>query len=71
MLLVLLRKGLVTGILYGLVLIMEVFVTGILHSFGNYISKRCISCSYIGMGLVTGMLYDFGLVFGIWKYIRH
>ena len=36
---------------------MEVFVTGILHSFGNDNSKRCMSCSCIGMGLVTGMLY--------------
>ena len=38
---------------------MEVFVTGILHSFGNDNSKRCMSCSCIGMGLVT---YYIGLV---------
>ena len=37
---------------------MEVFVTGMLHSYGNDNSKRRMSCSCIGMGLVTmGMLY--------------
>ena len=36
-----------------LVLIMELSVTGILHSFGNDKSKRRMSCSCIGMGLVT------------------
>ena len=33
-----------------LILIMEVFVTGIIHSFGNDNSKRRMSCSCIGMG---------------------
>ena len=51
----------VTGILYGfdIILIMEVSVTRILHFFetDNYLkSKRCMSGSSIGMGLVTGML---------------
>ena len=36
---------------------MEVFVTGILHSFETDNSKRCMSCSCIRMVLVTGMLY--------------
>ena len=49
--------GLVTGILYGLELIVELFVTGILHSFGNDNSKLRMSCSCIWMGLVTGVLY--------------
>ena len=35
-----LGKGLVTGILYVLVLIMDVFVAGILLSFGNDNSKN-------------------------------
>ena len=38
---------------------MEVFVTGILQSFETDNSKRCMSCSCIGMGLVT---YYIGLV---------
>ena len=38
---------------------MEVSVTGILHSFETDYSKRCMSCSYIGMRLVT---YHIGLV---------
>ena len=50
-----------------LVVIMEVFVTGILHSFGNDNSKRRMSCSCIGMGLVMGMLYMFWL--GYWKVL--
>ena len=54
-----LGQGLVMGILYVLALIMEVFVTGMLNSFGNENSKRFMSCSYIGMGLVT---YYIGLV---------
>ena len=36
---------------------MEVYVPRILHSFGKDNNKRCMSCSCIGMGLVTGMLY--------------
>ena len=35
---------------------MEVFVTGMLHSFETDNCKRRMSCSCIGMGLVTGML---------------
>ena len=38
---------------------MEVFVTGIVHSFETDNSKLCISCSCIGMGLV---IYYIGLV---------
>ena len=58
-----------------LALIMEVFVTGMLYSFGNNNSKRPLSCSCIGMGLVThymglrywmvlvtGMLYSFAII---------
>ena len=41
-----------------LVLIMEVFVTGILHSFGNDNSKRRMRGSCIWMGLVTDVLYN-------------
>ena len=36
---------------------MEVFVTGIVHSFGNDNSKRRMYCSCIGMGLVMGKFY--------------
>ena len=36
---------------------MELFVTGLLHSFETDNNKRCMSCSCIGIGLVTGMLY--------------
>ena len=56
-----------------LILIMEVFFTRILHSFETDYSKRCMSCSFIGMGLityyidlvmilVTGMLYGFAII---------
>ena len=55
---------------------MEVFVTGMLHSFGNDNSKLRMSCSFIGIGLVniiwgwlwywkvmvTGMLYSFAII---------
>ena len=40
-----------------LVLIMEIFVIGILHSFGNANSKRRTGCSCIMMGFITGILY--------------
>ena len=50
-----LGKGLVTGILF----MMEVSVTGILHSFETDYSKRCMSCSCIGISLIT---YYIGLV---------
>ena len=36
---------------------MEIFVKEILHSFGYDNSKRRMSYSRIGVGLVTGMLY--------------
>ena len=51
-----------------LVLILEVFITGSLHSIGNDNSKCRMSCSCIGMGLVTGMLY---VLFRILEDIGH
>ena len=47
------------NIIHFLVLIIEVFVTGMLHRFETDNSKRCMSCCCIGMGLVT---YYMGLV---------
>ena len=47
-----LGKGLVTGILYGFDIDNEGNAE-ISHSFKTDYSKRCISCSCIGMGLVT------------------
>ena len=55
---------------------MLVFVRGILHTFGNNNSNRCMWCSSIGIGvgniiwvwlrylkvLVTGMLFDFAII---------
>ena len=44
--------GFVLGYFKALVLIMKAFVKGIVHSFENDNSKRCMSCCCIGMGLV-------------------
>ena len=41
---------------------MEVFVTGILHSFGNDNSKRRMICSCIWKGFVTGILFTFAII---------
>ena len=45
---------------------MEVFVKGIVLSFGNDNSKCRMRCSCIGMVLVRGMLYD---LVGYWKLL--
>ena len=51
-----LGKGFVTEILYSFDIDNGGISYGNLHSFETDNSKRCMSCSYIGMGLVTGML---------------
>ena len=44
---------------------MEVFVTGMLHSFGNDKSKGRMSCICIGMGLVTYCMGFINILHGI------
>ena len=57
---------------------MEVFVIGILHSFGNDNSKRRMICSCIWKGFVTGILFTFAIYNSnrssgsrICKYMKH
>ena len=50
-----------------LIFIMNVLDTYIFHIFGNDNSIRLICYNSIWMGLVMGMLYNFGL--GYWKVL--